>query len=104
MAKKIDLKEIVQEALDSSIQQISTSGATFLYAKTLKSSKYVGSVVIVEGSLKLDDLKKIIASKLHYIPKFRKRLLNVPMNLYFPYWIDDFDLDLQLHRIKLPAP
>jgi len=106
MAKKIDLKDIVQDALDSSIQQISASDATFLYAETPKSPMHVGSVIIVEGSLKFEDFKKIIASKLHYIPKFRKRLLNVPMNLDFPYWVDDpnFDLDLQLHRTKLPDP
>ncbi|MCF6349658.1 MAG: wax ester/triacylglycerol synthase family O-acyltransferase [Flavobacteriaceae bacterium] len=106
MVKKIDLKDIVQDALDDSIQQISASDATFLYAETPKSPMHVGSVIIVEGSLKFNDFKKIIASKLHYIPKFRKRLLNVPMHLDFPYWVDDsnFDLDLHLHRTKLPDP
>ncbi|PHR72888.1 MAG: wax ester/triacylglycerol synthase family O-acyltransferase [Lutibacter sp.] len=106
MAKNIDIKDIIQDSLDINIQQISASDATFLYAETPKSPMHVGSVIIVEGSLKFDDFKKTIASKLHQIPKFRKRLLNVPMNLDFPYWVDDpnFDLDLHLNRLKLPDP
>ena len=106
MAKKIDIKDIIQDSLDINIQQVSASDATFLYAETPKSPMHVGSVIIVEGSLKFEDFKKTIASKLHQIPKFRKRLLNVPMNLDFPYWVDDpnFDLDLHLNRIKLPDP
>ena len=106
MAKKIDLKDIVQDALDSSIQQISGSDAAFLYAESPTSPMHIASLNIVEGSLKFDDFKDIIASKLHLIPKFRQRLLNVPMNLDYPYWVDDpnFDLDLHLNRIKLPDP
>jgi diacylglycerol O-acyltransferase len=40
------------------------------------------------------------------LPKFRQRLLNVPMNLDYPYWVDDpnFDIDLHLNRIRLPDP
>lgn len=106
MAKKIDLKDIVQDALSSSIQQISGSDAAFLYAESPTSPMHIASLNIVEGSLEFNDFKEIIASKLHLIPKFRQRLLNVPMNLDYPYWVDDpnFDLDLHLNRIKLPDP
>jgi WS/DGAT/MGAT family acyltransferase len=106
MAKKIDLKDIVQDALDSSIQQISGSDAAFLYAESPTSPMHIATLNIVEGSLKFEDFKEIIASKLHLLPKFRQRLLNVPMNLDYPYWVDDpnFDLDLHLNRIKLPDP
>jgi WS/DGAT/MGAT family acyltransferase len=63
-------------------------------------------LIIVEGSLKFEDFKAIVASKLHLIPKFRKRLLNVPMNVDYPYWVDDpnFDIDLHINRIGLPKP
>ncbi len=106
MAKKVILKEIVQDALDSSIQQISSNDATFLYAESPTSPMHVATLTIVEGSLKFEDFKEIIASKLHKIPKFRQRLLNVPMNLDYPYWVDDpnFELDLHLHRMRLPDP
>ena len=67
---------------------------------------HVATLNIVEGSLKYEDFKEIIASKLHLIPKFRQRLLKVPFNLDYPYWVDDpnFDLDLHLNRMKLPDP
>lgn len=106
MAKKIDLKDIMQDAFDASIQQISGSDAAFLYAESPTSPMHIATLNIVEGSLNFEDFKEIVASKLHLIPKFRQRLLNVPMNLDYPYWVDDpnFDLDLHLNRIKLPDP
>ncbi|RMA58696.1 WS/DGAT/MGAT family O-acyltransferase [Ulvibacter antarcticus] len=106
MAKKIDLKDIVQDALDSSIHQISGSDAAFLYAESPTSPMHIATLNIVEGSLKYKDFKEIVASKLHMLPKFRQRLLSVPMNLDYPYWVDDpnFDIDLHLNRIKLPDP
>lgn len=106
MAKKNDLKDIVQDAFDSSIQQVSGYDAAFLYAESATSPMHVATLNIVEGSLKYEDFKEIIASKLHLIPKFRQRLLNVPMNLDYPYWVDDpnFDLDLHLNRMRLPDP
>jgi len=106
MAKKIDLKDIMQDAFDTSIQQISGSDAAFLYAESPTSPMHIATLNIVEGSLKFEDFKEIVASKLDLIPKFRQRLLNVPMNLDYPYWVDDpnFDIDLHLNRIKLPDP
>ncbi len=67
---------------------------------------HVGTLTIVEGSIKFEDFKDIVASKLHLIPKFRQRLMNVPFDLDYPYWVDDpnFDIDLHLHRMKLPDP
>ncbi|MBT8394314.1 MAG: wax ester/triacylglycerol synthase family O-acyltransferase, partial [Bacteroidia bacterium] len=106
MAKNIDLKDIVQDAFDSSIRQVSGYDAAFLYAESATSPMHVATLNIVEGSLKYEDFKEIIASKLHLLPKFRQRLLSVPLNLDYPYWVDDpnFDLDLHLNRMKLPDP
>ncbi len=106
MAKKAVIKEIVENALNTSIQQITGNDATFLYAESPTSPMHVATLTIVEGSLVFEDFKEMIASKLHLIPKFRQRLLNVPMNIDYPYWVDDpnFELDLHLNRIKLPDP
>lgn len=106
MAKKLDIKDIVQEAMDSSIKQISGYDAAFLYAESPTSPMHIASLIIVEGSINFTDFKEKVASRLHLIPKFRQRLLNVPMNLDYPYWVDDpnFDLDLHLNRVKLPDP
>jgi len=106
MAKKTVIKDIVQDAFDTSAKQISGYDATFLYAESPSSPMHVGTLTIVEGSIKFEDFKEIVASKLHLIPKFRQRLMNVPFDLDYPYWVDDpnFDIDLHLHRMKLPDP
>ena len=105
MSKKV-IKDILDDVRDSSIEQISAQDATFLYADSPTSPMHIGSLTIVEGSLNFNDFKAILASKLHLMPKFRKRLVNVPFNLDFPYWVDDpnFDIDLHLERIRLPEP
>ncbi len=105
MAKKA-IKALFDDALDSSIKQISGQDAAFLYAESSLNPMLIGTLIIVEDSLKFEDFKAILASKLHMMPKFRQRLLNVPLNLDYPYWVDDpnFDLDLHLNRIKLPDP
>lgn len=99
-------KNIFKDNLDSSIEQISGQDATFLYAESPSSPMHIATLTVVEGSLEFEDFKAIVASKLHLIPKFRKRLLNVPFNLDYPYWVDDpnFDIDLHINRVKLPEP
>lgn len=106
MVKKLDFKDILQEAFGNSTQQVSGYDAAFLYAESETSPMHIATLNIVEGSLKFEDFKEIIASKLNLVPKFRQRLLNVPMNLDYPYWVDDpnFDLDLHLNRIRIPDP
>ncbi|MFL6243139.1 MAG: wax ester/triacylglycerol synthase family O-acyltransferase, partial [Acidimicrobiia bacterium] len=44
--------------------------------------------------------------RLHLIPPFRQRLVEVPAHLHRPGWIEDpdFDLDEHLHRVRLRAP
>jgi WS/DGAT/MGAT family acyltransferase len=105
MAKKV-ITDLLQDAIETSAEQISGQDATFLYADSASSPMHIATLTIVEGSLKFDDFKEIIASKLDLIPKFRKRLVNVPLNLDYPYWADDpnFDLDLHLKRVRLPEP
>lgn len=105
MPKKV-IQDFLDGALDNSIQQVSGSDATFLYAESPSSPMHIATLTIMEGSIEFDDFKAIVASKLHLIPKFRKRLLNVPMNLDYPYWVDDpnFDIDLHINRLRLPEP
>ena len=100
------IQNFLDGALDNSIQQISGSDATFLYAESPSSPMHIATLTIMEGSIEFDDFKAIVASKLHLIPKFRKRLLNVPLNLDYPYWVDDpnFDIDLHINRLRLPKP
>lgn len=106
MSKKKIIKNLLGDAVEDTIKQISGQDAQFLYAESPTSPMHIGSLAIIEDSLSFQDFKANLASKLHLMPKFRQRLLNVPLNLDYPYWVDDpnFDLDLHLNRIKLPDP
>ena len=80
--------------------------ATFLYGETSTSPMHVGSVAILEGSFEYKEFRKLILSRIHHIPKFRKRLMYVPFSIDYPYWVDDpeFNIDMHLHHVALPKP
>jgi WS/DGAT/MGAT family acyltransferase len=44
--------------------------------------------------------------RLHLVPPFRRRLVEVPFGVDNPYWIEDPDFDIELHvrELALPAP
>ena len=47
-----------------------------------------------------------IEQRIHLIPLLRRRLLEVPLGLDHPYWIEDPDFDLEFHvrNLALPVP
>ena len=48
----------------------------------------------------------LLEARLHLLPPFRRRLVEVPFGLHVPIWIEDpdFDLDYHVRRAALPAP
>lgn len=90
----------------SGIKPISGMDSTFLHVETPTSPMHIGSVAIIEGSLDFESFKKTIASRIHMIPKLRKRLMHVPFSIDHPYWVDDpdFNLDMHLDHFALPNP
>ena len=80
--------------------------STFLYIETPTSPMHIGALTVVEGSLDFETFKKIIASRIHQIPKLRQRLVEVPFSIDHPYWVDDpdFNLDMHLDHVALPKP
>ena len=88
------------------LKAISGMDATFLYIDSPTSPMHVGSVAVIEGDLEFETYRKIILSRLHMIPKLRKRLVYAPMSIDYPYWVDDpnFDVDFHLHHVALPKP
>ncbi len=98
--------KIIDLVNNNKIEAISGMDATFLYAETPTSHMHVGSVAVIEDSLAFETFKKIIHSRLHLIPKLRKRLVFVPFSIDYPYWVDDpnFDIDMHFHHIALPKP
>jgi WS/DGAT/MGAT family acyltransferase len=93
------------------MQQLSGLDASFLYMETGAQFGHVGSVTLYDpsttpgGSL-YDVMRKSLTERMHILPPFRRRLVQVPLGLDHPYWIEDpnFDLDFHLRHIAVPPP
>ncbi|MEM7104706.1 MAG: wax ester/triacylglycerol synthase family O-acyltransferase [Bacteroidota bacterium] len=86
-------------------EPVSGMDAAFLYGETPTSPMHVGSVAIIDGAIKFKNFRQTIVERIHLIPKLRKRLINVPLGIDYPYWVDDpnFDVDLHLNYVALPG-
>lgn len=88
------------------MQPLTGMDASFLYMEDAHTPMHVGGVAVFEGSMKFDDFKEMLASRIHLVPRMRQRLVMVPLGLGKPYWVDDpgFSLDRHLQHIGLPRP
>ncbi|MCA1710305.1 MAG: wax ester/triacylglycerol synthase family O-acyltransferase [Actinobacteria bacterium] len=93
------------------MQQLSGLDAAFLAMETSAVFGHVGSVCVIDPStapepLTLDRLTTLIENRLHLIPPFRRRLVEVPLGLDQPYWIEDpgFDVEYHVRELALPEP
>ncbi len=94
------------------MQQLSGLDASFLYLETPNAPMQIGGVSIVDprlpdgGTFDFEALRAFMATRLRASRVFRQRLVDVPLDLGKPYWIEDpdFDLDLHLERTQLPEP
>ncbi len=94
------------------MRQLTSLDSQFLALETRRQSGHVASVAILDpsttpsGTLTIADIEALITERLPLLPPLRWRLLEVPLGLDYPYWIDDEDFDLNFHvrEIGLPAP
>lgn len=94
------------------MQQLSGLDSSFLYVETGSTPMHIGSLSIYDqstapgGRVTFKEILNFFALRLHKARAFRQRLVNVPMGLDHPYWIEDPDFDLEFHvrHIALPAP
>jgi diacylglycerol O-acyltransferase len=93
------------------MQQLTGLDASFLALETASTTGHVGGVCILDPSgaprpLTLARLTEVLGERLPLVPVLRRRLLNVPLGLDQPYWVDDADFDIEYHirEIALPRP
>jgi WS/DGAT/MGAT family acyltransferase len=88
------------------MQPLSGLDSSFLYLETDSQPMHVGGLNVYEGSLSFEDFKSFLAERLPLAPRLTQRLVQVPLSLDLPYWVDDpdFDLDMHLHHAALPKP
>jgi diacylglycerol O-acyltransferase / wax synthase len=93
------------------MQQLTGLDAAFLALETANSTGHVGGVCILDpkdapAPLTLARLTEVLGDRLPLVPVLRRKLLNVPLGLDQPYWVDDanFDIEYHIREIALPRP
>jgi WS/DGAT/MGAT family acyltransferase len=92
-------------------RRLTGQDAVFVYAETDTITMHtMGTIIIdpsdVPGGFGFDEMKQTVASRIHLLPPFRQRLMEIPLGLGHPILVDDpgFRVDDHLHRLAVPAP
>src|SRR5205823_1460299 len=101
-----------RRSLEVKMHQLTGQDAMFLYLDQPHASTHGLLVYIYDqstapnGMVRFKDILKHIEANLHLAPFFRKKLLRVPLELDFPYLVDDenFDINYHVRHIALPKP
>ncbi len=85
--------------------------ASFLYMETPTLHMHVAMVAVfdpstVPGGYSFRRVRQLINDRIPLVPVFQRRLVEVPLRLGHPVWVDDpeFDIDNHLRRAALPSP
>jgi WS/DGAT/MGAT family acyltransferase len=98
------------------MQRIPGKDAIFLWSETPTTHMTIGFAGVfdpstipggVEGPGDVyDRFVRLLEDRLHLVPKFRQRVMNVPFGIGNPYFVEDptFDLGYHVRRIAMPEP
>ena len=94
------------------MEQLSGMDSAFLYLETARTPMHIGAIAIYDpstapnGFVRFKEILSFIEDRMHLAKSFRRKLANVPLNLDYPYWVDDSDFNLEYHvrHIALPQP
>jgi diacylglycerol O-acyltransferase len=94
------------------IERLSFLDAGFLRAEGPRTPMNLGGVLLLDGGpltdadgrLRLDDIRRHVAARLERVPRFRRRLVDLPLG--GAYWVDDPGLRIEDHvlEVGVPAP
>ena len=95
------------------MQQLNSQDAQFLYMETAHNSAHVTSITIYDPGtvpgrtvVRFRDILAHVEQRLAGNPTLTRRLLRLPLEIDYPYWVDDefFDLEYHVTHSRLPAP
>src|SRR5438128_11953929 len=85
---------------ETDMLQLTSLDAQFLAIETPRTYGHVGGLAIYDpstapgGDLTHEDICRLVRERLHLLPPFTRRLVEGPLGLHHPYWIEDADFDL----------
>ena len=94
------------------MEQLSSIDATFIQAENPALPMHISSVSIYDpstapgGKVRFKDIIQLYEDAIYEVPLLRRRLVEVPGNMDFPFWREDPDFDVEFHvrHIALPKP
>ena len=93
------------------MERLTGLDASFLYNETptlhMHTLKYtILDVSTVPGGYDFERFQHELERRLHLLPPFRRRVVEVPGRIHHPVWIEDPDFDVSYHvrRIGVPPP
>ena len=88
-------------------ERLSTLDSLFLELENRTAHMHVGAVAVFQGPPPpYRDFLALIEARLDKVPRYRQRVMPVPLKQGRPVWIDEtqFDLEYHVRRTALPAP
>ena len=94
------------------MRQLQGMDASFVAMETRNSPMHIGSILIYNpetapgGFVRFKDILNHFESRKQLSKTIRQRLVRVPFDLDYPYWIEDKEFDLEYHvrHVALPRP
>jgi WS/DGAT/MGAT family acyltransferase len=94
------------------LKQLSGMDSLFLFAENHRAPLEVGCLQIYDpttapsGSVRFKEILATFQQRIDRVDLFRRKLVEVPFSLDYPYWTEDRDFDLEYHvrHISLPRP
>ena len=94
------------------MRQLTALDAQFLNVESPTTVGHVGSLIVLDrstapdGEWNLESVRAVFEPRLHLAAPLRQRLVQVPLGLDRPYWVDDphFDIEFHLRELALPSP
>ncbi len=93
------------------MEQLSAMDASFLYIESESVPQHVLGVMLLDaagsdGAYSTERFRRLLDERIHLMPAFQRRIVEVPLHLDHPYWVHDHDVDIDdhLHYATLPAP
>jgi diacylglycerol O-acyltransferase / wax synthase len=93
------------------MEQLSAMDASFLYIESPQLPQHVIGVMLLDAAgtdsqFSLERFRKGLDERLHLMPAFNRRLVEVPLHLDHPYWVHDHDVIVDDHYevVACPAP
>lgn len=93
------------------VRRLNGMDAYLLYTETPNLHSHTLKVAVVDatgvaGGFGFEQFREHFRRRLHLLEPFRYRLVEIPLRMHHPMWLEgcDVDLDYHLRRVTVPAP